>query len=113
MGSAAALIEQQAMDPAKVDGLARVLEDVARNRQVIVFTHDERLPESVRRQQIEARVIEVNRRANSIVECRPIRDPVGQYLEDARALTLTEDIPDCAASAAGATLSNGDRGGLF
>ena len=93
----------QAMDPAKVDGLARVLEDVAQQRQVIVFTHDERLPESVRRQQVEARVIEVNRRANSVVECRRIRDPVGQYLDDARALALTEDIPDHAASAAGAT----------
>ena len=36
----------QAMDPAKVEGLARVLEDVARSRQVLVFTHDDRLPEA-------------------------------------------------------------------
>ena len=34
----------QAMDPAKVDGLARVLSSVARSRQVVVFTHDDRLP---------------------------------------------------------------------
>jgi len=33
----------QAMDPAKVDGLARVLEATASGRQVIVFTHDNRL----------------------------------------------------------------------
>ncbi|MCY3593039.1 MAG: AAA family ATPase [Acidobacteria bacterium] len=93
----------QAMDPAKVDGLARVLESVAQQRQLIVFTHDERLPESVRRQQIEAHVIEVSRRANSVVECRPIRDPVRQYLDDARALALTDEIPPDAASLAGST----------
>lgn len=93
----------QAMDPAKVDGLARVLEEVAQQRQLIVFTHDERLPESVRRQQIEARVVEVSRRANSVVECRPIGDPVMQYLDDARALALTDDIPADAASVAGST----------
>ena len=93
----------QAMDPSKVDGLARVLERVAQERQLIVFTHDERLPESVRRQQIEAHVIEVSRRANSVVECRPIRDPVGQYLDDARALALTDDIPPDAAAVAVAT----------
>jgi predicted ATPase len=34
----------QSMDPARVDGLARVLEAAARDRQVIVFTHDDRLP---------------------------------------------------------------------
>ena len=90
----------QAMDPGKVDGLARVLEMAARRRQVVVFTHDERLPESVRRLQIPAAVIEVNRRAGSVVECRPTRDPVTQYLEDARALALTDDIPARAAARA-------------
>ena len=40
----------QSMDPARVDGLARVLRDAAKARQVIVFTHDDRLPESMRRQ---------------------------------------------------------------
>ena len=39
----------QSMDPARVDGLARVLADVAKTRQVVVFTHDDRLPEAVRR----------------------------------------------------------------
>ena len=38
----------QAMDPAKVDGLASVLDEVSRTRQVIVFTHDDRLTEAVR-----------------------------------------------------------------
>src|SRR5262245_16699117 len=39
----------QSMDPAKVDGLARVLERAATTRQVLVFTHDDRLYEAVRR----------------------------------------------------------------
>jgi ABC-type Mn2+/Zn2+ transport system ATPase subunit len=30
----------QSMDPARVDGLARVLEEVGRKRQLVVFTHD-------------------------------------------------------------------------
>ena len=38
----------QAMDPAKVDGLARVLERTAADRQVIVFTHDNRLAQAIR-----------------------------------------------------------------
>lgn len=90
----------QAMDPGKVDGLARVLREAARTRQVIVFTHDERLPESIRRLQIPAHVIEVTRRAESVVECRETRDPVTQYLQDARSLTLTDDLPSAAAARA-------------
>lgn len=90
----------QAMDPGKVDGLARVLATVAQERQVVVFTHDERLPESVRRLQIPAHVIEVVRRLGSDVACRTIRDPVTQYLRDARALLRTDDLPADAAARA-------------
>lgn len=39
----------QSMDPAKVDGLARVLTHVAQTRQVLVFTHDDRLATALRR----------------------------------------------------------------
>ena len=88
----------QAMDPGKVDGLARVLDMTARTRQVIVFTHDERLPEAIRRLQIHARVVEVTRRAQSVVECRKTRDPVTQYLHDARSLIRTDDLPPAAAA---------------
>ena len=42
----------QAMDPARVDGLARVLAETARTHQVVVFSHDDRLPESLRRQRM-------------------------------------------------------------
>ncbi|ONM46144.1 AAA family ATPase [Nocardia donostiensis] len=83
----------QAMDPAKVDGLARVLATVAWNRQVIVFTHDERLAEAVRRMQIDAHVLEVQRRERSVVEVRVSSDPVRRYLDDARALTRTPQLP--------------------
>ena len=90
----------QAMDPGKVDGLARVLGMVAKERQVVVFTHDERLPESVRRLQIPAHVIEVTRQSGSEVACRTIGDPVTQYLTDARALQRTDDLPPGAAARA-------------
>jgi len=66
----------QSMDPARVDGLARVLQMVAKKRQVVIFTHDDRLPEAVRRLQIEANIIEVLRREGSVVELREVRNPV-------------------------------------
>jgi hypothetical protein len=70
-----------------------VLEQAAADRQVIVFTHDDRLPESVRRLGIDARVLEVTRRVNSVVEIRKGLDPVSRALEDARALALTKELP--------------------
>ncbi|MGW0183508.1 hypothetical protein, partial [Nocardia sp. NPDC003345] len=83
----------QAMDPAKVDGLARVLATVAWDRQVVVFTHDDRLAEAVRRMQIDARILEVQRRERSVVEVRLSSDPVRRYLDDARALLRTPQLP--------------------
>lgn len=84
----------QSMDPAKVDGLARVLSQIARSRQVIVFTHDDRLAEAVRRLQIPATMWEVVRRENSAVELKKNDDPVICYLDDARALARTRDLPE-------------------
>ncbi|WP_280217722.1 AAA family ATPase [Nocardia neocaledoniensis] len=83
----------QAMDPAKVDGLARVLAEVAITRQVVVFTHDERLAEAVRRMQLDATVLEVQRRERSVVEVRVTGDPVRRYLDDARSLLRTPQLP--------------------
>lgn len=83
----------QAMDPAKVDGLARVLAEVATTRQVVVFTHDERLAEAVRRMQLDATVLEVQRRERSVVEVRVTGDPVRRYLDDARSLLRTPQLP--------------------
>jgi predicted ATPase len=84
----------QSMDPAKVDGLARVLAAAGTDRQVIVFTHDERLPEAARRLGLDTTVLEVTRRAESVVEVRVALDPVERYIDDARALVRSEDVPD-------------------
>ena len=82
------------MDPSKVDGLAQVLASLAATRQVIVFTHDNRLPEAIRRLEIDATIWEVARREGSVVELRKNLDPVTRYLDDARALAVTADLPD-------------------
>ena len=88
----------QSMDPARVDGLARVLESASADRQVVVFTHDDRLPEAVRRLDIAAEIVEVTRRDASVVELRRALDPVGRYLEDALAVAGTADLPSSAAA---------------
>lgn len=76
----------QAMDPAKVDGLARVLERIGQTHQVIVFTHDDRLPESVRRLGIDARILEVHRAEGSRVEITTGSDPASRYFDEAHAV---------------------------
>jgi hypothetical protein len=83
----------QSMDPARVDGLALVLADVARTRQLVVFTHDDRLREAVSRLSIDATVIEVVRREDSGVELRESSDPVQRHLDDAFALAQTTELP--------------------
>jgi hypothetical protein len=83
----------QAMDPAKVDGLAQVLSEVAADRQVVVFTHDDRLADAVRRLQVPATVWEVQRGERSVVDLRYSEDPVSRYFDDARALMKTDGLP--------------------
>ena len=65
----------QSMDPSRIDGLARVLHETAGKRQVVVFTHDDRLPEAVRRLAIPATVIEVTRREGSARRPPPSQGP--------------------------------------
>ena len=87
----------QSMDPARVDGLARVLHAAAKDRQVVVFTHDDRLPESLRRLAIPATVLEVTRAESSQVTTRPALTPVSRYIADAMALAQDKDLsPDVA-----------------
>jgi energy-coupling factor transporter ATP-binding protein EcfA2 len=83
----------QAMDPAKVEGLATMLARAAQQRQVIVLTHDTRLAEVVRFLDIKATVIEVTRRENSVVELRRNLDPVQRYIDDAFAVAKTDGLP--------------------
>ena len=87
----------QAMDPAKVDGLALVLQQVATSRQVIVFTHDNRLAAAVRNLSIPATILEVTRRPQSAVNVRPCLDPVRQALKDARDVSADDRVPEAVA----------------
>ncbi len=88
----------QAMDPAKVAGLARVLADVARTHQVVVFTHDDRLPAAVRDLRLTARVLQVQRRAHSVVEVVPTSGPVSVLLADAASLVAADHLPQAVTS---------------
>ncbi|MGD8201519.1 AAA family ATPase [Ornithinimicrobium sp. W1679] len=88
----------QAMDPAKVDGLVDLLGELAQARQVIVFSHDDRLPAALRRSPHDATILEVSRGANSAVSITASQDPTVRYLRDAHGLIkewqhdrLTED----------------------
>jgi hypothetical protein len=83
----------QSMDPARIEGLARTLAETATTRQVVVFTHDDRLPEAVRCLGIPATGFAVTRRAHSVVEVRPVTDPVSGHLDDAKALAMTCGLP--------------------
>lgn len=84
----------QAMDPAKVDGLVELLSGLARTRQVIVFSHDDRLPAAARRAKVGARIIEVVRGTGSVVSVRSAVDPAGRYLADAAALLKDAQLPE-------------------
>lgn len=84
----------QAMDPAKVDGFVEVLASVAKDRQVVVFSHDDRLAESVRRfAGPDARILEVTRKASSEVEVRVCLDPVDRAVSDADAVARDTNMP--------------------
>ncbi|MFI7080233.1 AAA family ATPase [Micromonospora sp. NPDC049903] len=86
----------QSMDPTKVYGLAKVLHQVAQHRQVIVFTHDDRLPAAVRHLQLDARVRIVSRLAHSQVTVTGDKhgDPARRYLDDAMAVVRDEGMAD-------------------
>ena len=83
----------QAMDAARVDGLARVLQQVSADRQVVVFTHDDRLPASCRRLGIKADVVRVDRRSGSRVSTSVGESPALDAINNAYTLAKTETIP--------------------
>jgi len=83
----------QAMDPSKVEGLATTLSRAARHRQVVVLTHDTRLPDAVRFLGLEATIIRVVRRESSEVELRAVDTPAHRHIEDAMAIAQTEGLP--------------------
>ena len=84
----------QAMDPSKIDGFLQVLTDLAADRQVIVLTHDDRLPAVIRAARTDARIVEVSRGANSTVHVAESSDPATRLLDDAFAIAADEAVPD-------------------
>lgn len=84
----------QAMDPAKVDGLVQLLSELAQTRQVIVLSHDDRLPAAARRAQVPVRILEVSRGERSQVSVRKADAPARRYLRDAEALVKDGELPD-------------------
>ena len=83
----------QAMDPAKVDGLVALLSEIAKTRQVVVFSHDDRLPAALRRLNASARIFEVVRGVDSAVGISAAEDPTTRYLGDADALCRDDKVP--------------------
>lgn len=84
----------QAMDPSKIEGFLQVLAGLAADRQVVVFTHDDRLPAAIRRSSVPARVIEVTRSANSVVSVDDSLTPATRALDDAYKIARDEAVPD-------------------
>ncbi len=84
----------QAMDPGKIDGFVEVLTEIAKTRQVIVFSHDDRLPECLRRMAVPARIREIWRGQKSEVSVRDISAPTDRYLADARSVAKDEAAAD-------------------
>lgn len=82
----------QAMDPGKVDGFVRVLTELAVDRQVIVFSHDDRLPEAVRRTSTPARILEISRGTGSEIRVVNSLDPAQRYLDDALAVAHDDGL---------------------
>lgn len=84
----------QAMDPAKIDGFIRVLSDLATTRQVIVFSHDDRLAAAIRQMAVEARLVEVTREAGSQIRVAETLNQATRYVGDVRALVRDEAVSD-------------------
>lgn len=86
----------QAMDPAKVDGLVGVLMKIAKTRQVIVFSHDDRFASAVRRapRDVPVKVLEVVRGAGSRVSTAVTLSPARRYLDDAFGLVKDPGLPE-------------------
>ncbi|WP_259468221.1 hypothetical protein [Rhodococcus sp. SBT000017] len=84
----------QAMDPAKIDGFIKVLSSLATTRQVIVFSHDDRLATAIRQLAVDARLVEVTREYGSRISVAETLNQATRYVQDVRALVLDENVPD-------------------
>jgi len=84
----------QAMDPAKIDGFVQLLSAIAKTRQVIVFSHDDRLASVIRETGVDARMVEVIREAGSRVSVRDNINPALRAVDDVFALLKDDNMPD-------------------
>ncbi|MCV7056446.1 AAA family ATPase [Mycolicibacterium gilvum] len=84
----------QAMDPAKIAGFLDVLVELGKTRQVIVFSHDDRLPAAIRARSVPAQLLDVTREQGSLVVVKTNDLPADRYVADAEALILDDDIDD-------------------
>ncbi|OBK86352.1 AAA family ATPase [Mycolicibacter sinensis] len=84
----------QAMDPAKIGGFLDVLIELAKTRQVIVFSHDDRLPAAIRARSVPAQLLDVTREQGSVVVVKENDLPAGRYVRDAEALIFDDDLDD-------------------
>src|SRR5690606_9435009 len=67
----------------------------AASRQTLVFTHDQRLLESLRRLRIRATVLQVERSTESRVALVRRKDPVNQCLDDVHVILSARDtVPE-------------------
>lgn len=84
----------QAMDPAKIEGFISVLRTLAQNRQVIVFSHDDRLAASIRQLGVPAQLLEVTRETGSSITVKTANNPAKRYADDAFALVADDNVDD-------------------
>jgi recombinational DNA repair ATPase RecF len=84
----------QAMDPAKINGFLDVLVELSKTRQVIVFSHDDRLPAAIRARSIPAQLLDVTREEGSVVVVKENDSPAERYIDDATALVLDKKLDD-------------------
>lgn len=84
----------QAMDPAKINGFLDVLVELSKTRQVIVFSHDERLPAAIRARSIPAQLLDVTREEGSVVVVKANELPAQRYIADATAVILDEELDE-------------------
>lgn len=84
----------QAMDPAKIEGFLDELQELAKDRQVIVFSHDDRLPTAIRNASVPAELLSVRRSAGSVVTVTTNGTPSARYIDDAIALINDEGVSD-------------------
>lgn len=87
----------QSMDTQKVEGLATVLSECARRRQVVVFTHDTRLEQAITHLGIEATVLHISRESESVVTVEKRSEPVQQAFKDVRDLSYDQSLPQSVA----------------